>query len=142
MSFGAGSGISRGRRPADDDPCPCGSGSTFGGCCGPVLDGVPADSPQALMRSRYTAFALGDTEHVQRTWHPTTAPEALDLDEALRWERLEVLSASTDAAGRRGTVEFRAHWHDGSTGQRGVLHEVSRFRLAAGRWFYVDGLVD
>ena len=39
------------------------------------------------------------------------------------------------------TVEFRARWHDAPSGQRGVLHEVSRFRLAAGRWYYLDGEV-
>lgn len=93
------------------------------------------------MRSRYTAFALGDTAHLRATWHPSTAPERLDLDAASRWEGLEIIATTGGPDDRRGTVEFRARWRDADTGRRGVLHEVSRFRLAAGRWYYLDGEV-
>ena len=48
-------------------PCPCGSGSAFDDCCGPYLGGAPAPTAVALMRSRYTAFALGDEDHLFRT---------------------------------------------------------------------------
>ncbi len=92
------------------------------------------------MRSRYTAFALGDARYLLQTWHPTTAPTTLDLDDALRWERLEIVRVEAgEADDRRGIVEFRAHWRDTRSGERGALHEVSRFRRAAGRWFYLDG---
>jgi SEC-C motif-containing protein len=94
------------------------------------------------MRSRYTAFALGDAAHLRATWHPSTAPERLDLDAATRWEGLGIISTTGGSHDdRRGTVEFRARWRDADTGRRGVLHEVSRFRLAAGRWYYLDGEV-
>ncbi len=43
------------------------------------------------MRSRYSAFAVGDVDHLRRTWHPTTRPADLDLDPAVRWTRLDVL---------------------------------------------------
>ncbi|PZU48321.1 MAG: hypothetical protein DI566_03535 [Microbacterium sp.] len=135
MSFGPAA-----QRPhalPGDAPCPCGGGR-FAECCGPLLGGVPADAPEALMRSRYTAFAVGDTVYLLATWHPSTAPERIDLDPAQRWDRLEIVDSSLD--GRRGSVEFRAHWSAGADG--GVLHEVSRFRLAAGRWYYLDGDVD
>ena len=42
---------------------------------------------------------------------------------------------------RRGVVEFVASWHDPRTGESGRLHEVSRFRFALGRWYYLDGEV-
>jgi len=95
------------------------------------------------MRSRFTAFALGDADHLARTWHPSTAPARLDLEGAPQWDRLEIVRTLDGSVGdRRGMVEFRAHWRDATTGERGVLHETSRFRVAAGRWFYVDGDVD
>ncbi|MGP3535042.1 YchJ family protein [Microbacterium sp. RD1] len=126
MTFGAAS------RPA---LCPCGSGEAYSGCCGPLLAGAPAPSPQRLMRSRYTAFVRGDAAHLERTWHPRTRPEAVHLDPAIEWEGLEIVEAS--ASGDEGTVAFRARWREG--GKRGVLAERSRFARRGGRWLYVDG---
>ncbi|MCR2792502.1 YchJ family metal-binding protein [Microbacterium sp. zg.Y625] len=122
----------------DDHPCPCGSGAAFADCCGRHLAGVPAPTPEALMRSRYTAFVVGDAAYLEQTWHPGTRPERLDLDPALRWRGLEILD--TEAGAKRGYVEFRAHWSEGPT--RGVLHERSRFVWQSGRWWYLDGVID
>jgi len=85
------------------------------------------------MRSRYSAYAVGDADYVWRTWHPRTRPDQVNPDTRTRWLALEVLHAVDDE------VEFRAHF-DGAEG-RGVLHERSRFEQRAGRWFYVDGEV-
>jgi SEC-C motif-containing protein len=85
------------------------------------------------MRSRFSAYAVGDSDYVWRTWHPRTRPEQVDPDPNLRWTRLEVLDAGADG------VEFRAHF-SGPSGA-GVLHERSRFVARAGRWFYLDGEV-
>lgn len=43
-------------------------------CCGRYLDGEAAPTAEALMRSRYTAFALRDEDYLFRTWHPRTRP--------------------------------------------------------------------
>ena len=93
------------------------------------------------MRSRYTAFAVGDAAHLRATWHPSTAPESLTLDPAMRWDGLEIIDATTAADDRRSRVVFRARWHDAPRVQRGVLHLLRRFRRAAGRWYYLDGEV-
>jgi SEC-C motif-containing protein len=79
------------------------------------------------MRSRYSAYAVGDTDYIWRTWHPRNRPERVEPGSDLTWTGLEVLEANDEI------VEFRAH-HD-----RGVLHERSRFERRGGRWFYVDG---
>ncbi|GAA5030535.1 hypothetical protein GCM10025738_10810 [Microbacterium fluvii] len=92
------------------------------------------------MRSRYTAFAVGDARYLSESWHPGTRPDSLDLDEGLRWTGLEIVEV--DAGGpddTRGVVEFRAHWREG--GASGVLHERSRFVKQSGRWWYLDGRV-
>lgn len=122
-------------------PCPCGSGASYAECCRPLHEGQPAATAEQLMRSRYAAYAVGDLDHVFRTWHPRTRPADLHPAPGLSWHGLEVLrvvAGGTDE--QSGTVEFRAGF-DGPEGP-GVLHETSRFERRAGRWVYVDGDVD
>ena len=129
---------SEGGNGQDSHRCPCGSGDMFARCCGPVLDGVPAPSAERLMRSRFTAFALGDADHLLATWHPTTRPDSLDLDASLRWRRLLIVDrAAGGPFDREGVVEFAAAWEQ--QGERGVLRERSRFVREGRSWFYVDG---
>ncbi|MDQ1122474.1 YchJ family protein [Microbacterium trichothecenolyticum] len=129
MSFGSAS-----TRPAAGAPCPCGAG-TFGTCCGPLLDGVPAPSAERLMRSRYTAFVVGDVRHLVRSWHPRTRPDDVAADDGTRWRGLVVEEAHEE--GDAATVTFRAAWT--ARGDDGVLREHSRFVRRGGRWVYVDG---
>ncbi|WP_280231158.1 YchJ family protein [Nocardia cyriacigeorgica] len=120
-------------------PCPCRRGEPFGSCCGPILAGRrDAPTAEALMRSRYTAFAVGDVAYLRRSWHRRTRPAALVLDPDQRWLFLEI--QRTERGGPfddTGTVEFTAHYRDDSG--RGALHEVSRFVREDGRWVYLDG---
>lgn len=134
MSFGPGAPTRSAPLP-DAARCPCGSGDVYRGCCGPVIAGAPAATPEALMRSRYTAFAIGDLAHLAATWHPATRPDTLEESPGLRWTGLEVIDAVT--SGARGTVEFRAHWREGA--DTGELHERSRFVRQSDRWWYFDG---
>ena len=83
------------------------------------------------MRSRYAAYAVGDLDHVFRTWHPRTRPDDLTLDAATEWTGLSVLRAEGDV------VEFRASFR--TKRGSGTLHETSRFEQRGGRWVYVDG---
>ncbi|GAA4190435.1 YchJ family protein [Gryllotalpicola kribbensis] len=119
--------------------CPCGSGLSYGECCGPLHAGERrAATAEQLMRSRYAAFAVGDTAYVLSTWHPSTRPRSIAPETDLQWRRLDVLR--TTAGGpfdTRGTVEFRAVWRQGA--ERGALHERSRFERVGGAWLYVDG---
>ncbi|WP_231860793.1 YchJ family protein [Microbacterium laevaniformans] len=140
MSFGAAS-PPRGRRPPAASPCPCGGGA-FAACCGPVLDGLAAATAEKLMRSRFTAFALGDASHLLASWHPATRPDRLELDDDLCWERLDIDETHGGVDDVRATVTFRASWWQRRTGACGVLTERSRFRRLDGRWLYVDGVVD
>ena len=113
--------------------CPCGSDS-YDGCCGPLHRGeAQASTPEQLMRSRFSAYALGDTDYVWRTWHPRTRPAQVEPGTDTHWTRLEIIEATDDV------VEFRAHFD--RPGRPGVLHERSRFARRAGRWFYLDGVV-
>jgi len=126
---------------ARDPRCPCGSGAAYGGCCGAIHRGErAAATAEELMRSRYSAFAMGDATYLLESWHPATRPARLDLDPSVRWTGLEIVA--TDAGGPEdvnGVVEFRAH-HE-QDGGAGVLHEVSRFRRHDGPWRYVRGRI-
>jgi SEC-C motif-containing protein len=124
--------------------CPCGSERVYAACCGLLHHGeAAAETAEQLMRSRYSAFAVGDVAYLVRTWHPRTRPRGLELDASRRWDRLEILRS--DRGGPRdteGVVEFRAHYADDrATGTRGgSQHEVSRFVRVGGRWLYLDAL--
>ncbi|MBS1905118.1 MAG: YchJ family protein [Actinobacteria bacterium] len=118
--------------------CPCGSGDVFDACCGPILAGRPAPTAERLMRSRYTAFAIGAAAYLLRSWHPSTRPASVDIDPGVRWLRLDILAkAGGGPFDTEGIVEFEAIHRDAAG--RGVLHERSRFVREGGRWLYVDG---
>ena len=132
--------------------CPCGGTAPgkasaakaprFADCCGRFLDGgEAAPSALELMRSRYSAYVLGDVDYLRATWDPATCPADLDIDtaapDAPRWLGLQVKRFET-LDDTRAIVEFVARYKVGGRAQR--LHEVSRFvRGADSRWRYVDG---
>lgn len=120
--------------------CPCSSGELLENCCGRYIGGQsPAFAPTAvtLMRSRFTAFALGEVPYLLSSWHPDTRPASLDLDPQQRWVHLDILD--TRAGGPwddSGVVRFAAHYR--YEGQRGSQEETSRFLRVEGKWYYVD----
>jgi SEC-C motif-containing protein len=128
----------------DSTPCPCGSGRPYADCCAPLIDGsTPASGPEALMRSRYTAFARQEMPYLGATLHPSQRQE-YDEAGATRWSResdwegLEIVDVSEDPSiANRGIVEFRAHYS--MNGIRHVHHELAEFRRTAGTWYYYDG---
>ena len=132
--------------------CPCTSGEVYGACCGRYLGEFAASgtlgapTPLALMRSRFTAFALHDAPYLLASWHPHTRPAELTLDETLRWYRLDILGSSGGPFDAAGTVEFAAYYRSvpGTPAEervKGAMHEKSRFEKANGTWYYLDGEV-
>ncbi|MEV5962450.1 YchJ family metal-binding protein [Kribbella sp. NPDC051952] len=116
--------------------CPCGLGATYDDCCGSLHEGhTSATTAEQLMRSRYTAFVVGDTAYLLRTWHSTTRPPKLRLSDNIRWTGLEILGSTGGSAFHSdGTVEFRASYAGGSQ------QENSRFARENGEWMYVDAI--
>ncbi len=112
-------------------------------CCGPyVLGQANAPTAETLMRSRYTAFALGQVDYLIATHHPTQRHpnERQQLVKSIKnttWLGLRVLQTQQgQAEDRQGQVEFIAYYQDPKSGQ---IHERSRFVKQRERWFYVDG---
>ncbi|EDM83982.1 YchJ family protein [Limnobacter sp. MED105] len=120
-------------------PCPCGKGD-YQVCCQPFHfhpESVP--TAEALMRSRYSAYALGLSDYVLLTWHASTRPKQLDLSDELaqgKWLGLSVKGHWPQ--GDKAEVEFVARYKP-SHGPASRLHERSRFVQENGQWFYVDG---
>lgn len=119
-------------------PCPCGLDSSYSTCCGRFIDqGIPAPDPEALMRSRYTAFVLRKYPYLIKTWHPKTCPNLQPSDlEGTQWQGLAVVRSQ--AGFKKGYVEFRARYVD--KGKEQELHEISRFQKIKNRWHYQDEL--
>ncbi|MEO8798895.1 MAG: YchJ family metal-binding protein [Polyangiaceae bacterium] len=129
--------------------CPCHSGLNYGECCAPRHDGSrPAETPEALMRARFSAFATGLGDYLVDTLSSSHGDRALDraalvlaLSRAKQTQRflgLEIRGTHVD--GDRGEVLFHARIFE-----RGVdrsFTERSSFAKEDGAWRYVDGEVD
>jgi len=126
--------------------CPCGSSLAYASCCQPLHQaaGKHANTPEQLMRSRFSAFYLGNVDYLINTLHSTKrSPEDRDkIANALmdhKWHSLRVLNSSP-VRDDRASVEFVAFC---TTTQAPAspqqLHEHSRFVFEGQRWWYLDG---
>ena len=126
--------------------CPCGSELDYASCCQPAISGTdPARTAEALMRSRYSAYALGEVDYLIATTHPDFR-QRLSLDSLLehhqntRWLKLTIHEHSSGQPGdTQDTVRFSALFVE--QGQYGRLIEHSNFKQENGRWYYCDGQV-
>lgn len=125
-------------------PCPCTSGKTFGECCGPYLAGEkPAPTAEALMRSRYSAYATGNIDYLSETLIEGTRDDfdreaAIEWSSAATWTGLDIKSTE---AGKEsdsdGYVEFVARFTQ--NGEDRLHHETGHFVKRSERWYYADG---
>jgi SEC-C motif domain protein len=117
--------------------CPCGTNLEYANCCEPFILGKKnAPSPEALMRSRYSAFAKGVEPYLRDTLAPEARGdynpnEVKEWSQKSEWLGLEILSAKGD------TVEFVAKYK--TQGKVLEHHEVSKFKKKDDRWYFVDG---
>jgi SEC-C motif-containing protein len=118
--------------------CPCGTGRTLAECCGPAHAGGAIATAEALMRARYSAFALGDADFILRTG-PGGDRAQLEAHLArTRWVGLRVLATEKGGpADAAGEVEFAATFAEG--GRFAEIKERSRFERRGGVWHYVGG---
>lgn len=122
--------------------CPCGRTAAKGlalsldACCGAYHANQAAPDAESLMRSRYSAFVLGDVPYLLATWHSSQRPAELTLEAGTKWLGLEIKQHRTTGE-HTAKVEFVARFRVGGKAVR--QHERSRFVREGGRWFYVDG---
>lgn len=117
-------------------PCPCNPEKLFADCCEPFLQHKKnPQSPLELMQSRYTAYVTHQKEYLLETWHPSSRPQTINLNQSPKWLRLQI--TKTSYQGNQGMVEFKASYKTGN--KIDILHETSHFIKEGSRWFYVDG---
>ncbi len=98
------------------------------------------------MRSRYTAYVLGEIDYLVKTTHPAVRRTDLWIQykqthDTIRWIGLEVVkTAQGSVRDKTGKVEFKASYVQ--EGRHAVHHELSRFRRHGGDWHYVDGVIE
>ncbi|MGV8877231.1 MAG: YchJ family protein [Rhodoglobus sp.] len=121
-------------------PCPCQSAESYDNCCARYHRGeARAPSAERLMRSRYSAYALGDAAYLLASWHPSTRPAMCEPDPAVRWYRLEIMATTGGGIfDSSATVEFCAYYRHADGGD--VQHENSRFIKEDGAWLYVNAV--
>ncbi|MEJ2609642.1 MAG: YchJ family metal-binding protein [Candidatus Thiodiazotropha sp.] len=124
--------------------CYCGSNVDFERCCGPILKGSSqAESAEALMRARYSAFVVNNPEFLHKSLHPDHRSDH-DIEATRRWSAnsqwlsLEVVDVEGgEASDDEGSVEFIATYKE-----QGIVrshHEISRFAKQGDTWYFMDG---
>ena len=128
--------------------CPCGLPADYRQCCARFHAGayyLQAPTPEALMRSRYSAYVLGLRDYLLDTWHPSTRPEQMErFDSGVKWLGLTVKRAWT-MSDSEGFVEFVARNRPPGGGPAQRLEELSRFvrdASSGGHWQYVDAVAE
>ena len=116
--------------------CPCGSGQTFENCCGKYISySQYPDSPEQLMRSRYSAYVLKNEDYLLKTWHQSTRPDFLELEnDTSQWKKLKIISVVDNK------VQFIAYFVTIINGKEHLfsLYEESLF-IKENHWFYLEG---
>jgi SEC-C motif domain protein len=124
-------------------PCTCGSIREFDDCCGPIIGGALPGTAEELLRSRYTAFALGNTDYLVDTLTPDIRDtfdqiEAESTAAGADWQSLEVRTVTGGGVDdETGSIEFVATFR--LHGQNRIHHELSQFRREEGRWMCAGG---
>ena len=122
--------------------CPCDSQKSYVDCCEPYLTAKHTpETPEALMRSRYTAYTMANIAYIKQTMRGKAAVNFHEIDaerwaKKVLWIKLHVVNAILENDGI-GFVEFEAFFVEGSCLKS--IHENSRFIREQGRWYYVDG---
>ena len=128
--------------------CPCGSGAPYARCCGPLHRGErEAADAEALMRSRYAAFAKKEAGYLWRTLHPDHEDRARPEAEVtrgikatagtLRYMGLAILDRRAPGADGIARVLFLARVFE--KGRDRSFVELSDFAHDGEGWRYLQG---
>lgn len=124
------------------ESCLCGSGLIYPECCGRYHGGEhrPATA-EALMRSRFSAYARRDVDYLLATWDAAKRPASIDFSkETAQWQKLTIVGTKKGGvADNKGIVEFKAYYTQ--DGEDYFMHEISRFVKSDSRWRYLDGVI-
>lgn len=129
--------------------CPCHSGRPYSTCCQPYHNGQAPATAEALMRSRYAAYASGKVGYIIQTTHPDSPlpphnevvwrKELQQFCRGTQFVGLQIM-ATEEIDRQTATVTFRAVLFQG--GRDASFTERSLFARLRGRWFYVRPMTE
>lgn len=127
--------------------CPCHSGKLYAQCCQKYHQGVIPEQPLDLMRSRYSAYALGIAQYLIETTHAQSPHRMTDQKQWIRqiaafssqtsFDGLEILE--TDGSTEEAHVSFTAFLS--KEGVDLTFSERSLFLKEGHLWKYVSGKI-
>ncbi len=131
---------------SSNDLCPCGSFKKYKKCCKIFHDKI--QSPKTaleLMKSRFSAFCVSNSNYIISTTHENNPDFTLDLkswtndildfSKNTKFEKLEILEFLEDE--KESFVTFKATLFQDKNDISFI--EKSRFLKVKDKWFYVDG---
>lgn len=124
--------------------CPCCSGRVYAECCEPMISGaVVASTAEQLLRSRYSAHAVGAVDYIVETNHADTR-DTIDRDATEKWAAESTWSGldikrieGGEAGDAQGQIEFVASYRD-ARDRAQTHHELALFEKVGDRWFFKD----
>jgi len=121
--------------------CPCGKELSYEECCKPYILGEKTPvTAEDTMRSRYTAYVVGEVDYVYNTHNPKTIgtlskEEIKHWSESTEWTKLEIIETVDGGADdSEGIVEFKGYFLE--EGETLFHHERSLFKKINGSWMY------
>ncbi len=127
-------------------PCPCTSKKPYDRCCGPFIEGAQAPATaEQLMRSRFSAYALGKVDYLIATRSAAKRGEENREELATYCKSVQCVGLKIVAKLKggpedtEGVVTFHASLQ--ANGRRSLHIETSTFAREDGKWVYVDGVV-
>ena len=127
-------------------PCPCTSKKSYDRCCGPFHAGTAMpETAEQLMRSRFSAYALGKVDYLISTRSNAkradeNREELTQYCKSVSCVGLKIVSKEKGGkADDMGLVTFHASLQ--ANGRRSLHIETSSFTREHGQWVYVDGVV-
>ncbi|MBS0287933.1 MAG: hypothetical protein JSR17_11590 [Proteobacteria bacterium] len=122
--------------------CPCGLSLPYEQCCGKFIEGndLP-QTPEALMRSRYSAYTKANVGYIAKTMRGEPLADFDPQDtlawlQQVQWEGLKVIQTKTKSE-KLGFVSFEARYN--VNGEKQAICEKSEFHKIDNQWFYVGG---
>ena len=119
--------------------CPCGSGNKYKDCCFKYHKGTNPKNALELMKSRYTAYAVGDANYIIKTTYknsPHFEEDKLEWIKSIKefsksnFKKLEILEFID--GDKEAYIKFKAYIDD-------YVMEEKSFFIKEDRWYYVRG---
>lgn len=125
------------------EACPCGSEKAYSECCEPLISGsATAETAEALLRSRYSAYVRSETDYIADTIHPDQKdPDSRETIESwskdTRWHKLEIIDVRDGGPeDEEGEIEFIADFTEKNKKQQ--HYEIAEFKKMEGKWYFYN----